>query len=77
MAVAGPSPSMADGEGWEMVSRDVPHVKQDSSGALEALDTVRTLVESMAEEGRRERGGGSVVVDALQSVGLCVPCAGC
>jgi hypothetical protein len=51
VAVAGPSHSTADGEGWEMVSRDVPSVKPDSSA--EALDTVRTLVESMAEEGER------------------------
>jgi hypothetical protein len=51
VAVTGPSHSSADGEGWEMVSRDVPSVKPDSSA--EALETVRTLVESMAEEGGR------------------------
>lgn len=33
-----------------MVSRDVPSVKPGSTGDLEALDTVRTLVESMSEE---------------------------
>lgn len=34
-----------------MVSRDVPSVKPGSTSDLEALDTVRMLVESMSEEG--------------------------
>lgn len=52
---AAPAASGGDGDGWEMVSRDVPSSGKaaggGSSSEAEALDTVRTLVESMAEDG--------------------------
>jgi len=47
-----PSISAADGEGWEMVSRNVPSAKTGVTADMEAMDTVRTLVESMAEDGK-------------------------
>jgi hypothetical protein len=34
-----------------MVPRNVPTAKAGSTGELETLDAVRTLVESMSEEG--------------------------
>jgi hypothetical protein len=52
-AATGPmhASSTGDGEGWELVSRNVPTAKAGSTGELETLDAVRTLVESMSEEG--------------------------
>jgi hypothetical protein len=46
-----PAPGPSDGDGWEMVPRDVPSAKAGDRGDAEALETVRTLVESMSLEG--------------------------
>lgn len=62
--VAAGSGASASGEGWELVSRDVPAVGM-RAGDLEAVETVRSLVRSF-DDGHGRRGASQAGMRGAQ-----------
>jgi hypothetical protein len=63
--------SVDEAEDWEMLTRDAVGGAVGDSGAVEAVETVRTLVASLVESGERGSGVGAFSAGLLEGARGC------